>query len=131
MSRAEAFRRVQQELRQAQAEALGRTGERLGAILEEIAGLDRRLDDLLGRPSMAAGRPAGLLEARHRLRGEALELVRTLLIQREALGVRTHAIVAEQYPVPPRRAGGPDRGNPGDFRDLSPETSDARRGRPQ
>ncbi|MBI2466938.1 MAG: hypothetical protein HYV62_03825 [Candidatus Rokubacteria bacterium] len=79
---------------------------------------------------MAAGRPAGLLEARHRLRGEALELVRTLLIQREALGVRNHAIVAEQYPVPPRRAGGPDRGNPWDFGDLSPETSDARRGRP-
>lgn len=116
MSRVEAFRRVQQELRQAQAEALGRTGERLGAVLGEIAALDRWLDGRAGSPGGPTGPLAGVLEARNRLRAEALELVQILHIQREALGVRNHAVVAEQYPVPPRRISRQPGGAPGSSR---------------
>lgn len=48
------------------------------------------------------------VEARYRRRGAALDLVRTLRIQREALGLRHHAIVAEPYPgaAPPGRGPG-------------------------
>lgn len=38
---------VEEEIRQAQAEALGRTGERLQEVLDRLGALDRHLDALL------------------------------------------------------------------------------------
>ena len=108
MTRGEAFRRVQEEIRRAQAEALGRTGERLEAILHAVAEQDRRLDALLSGASsegLPSGGVAAAVEARERLRGEAVRLAQTLVIQREALGMTRHGLVAERYPIPPRRSG--------------------------
>ena len=45
-SRADRLGGTEREIRQAQAEALGRTGERLQRILDQIAALDLRLDEL-------------------------------------------------------------------------------------
>ncbi len=104
MRRGEALQRVQEEIRRAQAEALGRTGERLAAALEQIAELDCRLDGLLVGPRLPSERLVGELEARNRPRGQALELCRALIIQREALGALNHAMVVERYPVPPSLA---------------------------
>jgi hypothetical protein len=102
----ESVRRIEAEIRHAKAEALGRVGERLEAALAELAELDRRLDGkvaALGAGQRPDRRLLGEIEARDRLRGEAVRLVQQLVIQREALGLVRHATVHEQYPVPPRR----------------------------
>jgi len=106
VSPAEGLRKIEQEIRRAKAETLGRAGERLEVALAELAEQDRRLDRLL-----AAGEPDGArderlareTEARNRLRDEAARLSQQLIIQREALGLVRHGLVGEQYPVPPRR----------------------------
>jgi hypothetical protein len=106
MNPAESVRRVEVEIRRAKAEALGRVGERLDAALAELVEQDRRLDAMLA--ALGPGRHADpgvarAIDARNRLRGEAVRLVQQLVIQREALGLVRHATVHEQYPVPPRR----------------------------
>jgi hypothetical protein len=103
---------VEREIRQAQAEALGRVGERLQALLDRLAGCDRHLDALAetgaGRPEAAAALAAAL-EARNRVRDEAARVRHHLIVQREALGLVRHGEVDRCYPVPARRrpAGSP------------------------
>jgi len=103
--RADRLGSTEREIRQAQAEALGRTGDRLQRMLDQIAALDRRLDEL-----DAAGRgpvDRDLLDAetvaRNRLRDEAARVRHHLIIQREALGLARHTPVEQCYPVPERR----------------------------
>ena len=99
--------KVEQEIRQAKAEALGRAGERLEAALAQLARLDRELDRLDAEASPDAAlrsRLARETEARNRLRAEAVRLSRELVIQREAIGLVRHGPVAERYPVPPVRS---------------------------
>jgi len=106
VTRGEGLRRVEQEIRQAKAETLGRAGERLEAVLEELAVHDRRLDALVAAAGDAApgdARVARALDARNRLRTEARRLVQQLIIQREAIGLVRHALVLARYPVPPHR----------------------------
>ena len=95
------------EIRQAQAEALGRTGERLQGILDRMARLDARLDQ--EARGDAAPPPEETLrteiETRNRLRDEALRVRHHLIIQREALGIARHTPVEQCYPVPGRRPG--------------------------
>jgi hypothetical protein len=101
----ESVRRTEQEIRQAKAEALGRTGERLEAVLAELAGLDWQLDAWRADagPGTALGeRLARQTEARNRLRDEAARLHQQLIIQREAIGLVRHGLVEEHYPVPAR-----------------------------
>jgi hypothetical protein len=94
----ETHRRINAELSQEKAAALGRAGERLEAALSHAAELSRRLDATAN------------LEEQERLLGEyesarlrALHARLTLLIQREALGLRQHKIVDQKFPEPPRR----------------------------
>ena len=100
---------VEEEIRQAQAEALGRTGERLQGILDRLAGLDRRLDALSADPGARTGTPdqravaRAEVETRNRLRDEAVRVRHHLMIQREALGFARHTPVEQCYPVPARR----------------------------
>lgn len=106
MSRAESLRKIEEEIRRAKAEALGRAGERLEAVLAELAERDRRLDRWLleaGPEGRHDPRHARETEARNRLRDEAAQLHQHLIIQREALGLVCHGLVEEWYPVPPRR----------------------------
>ena len=95
-SRAERLGGTERDIRQAQAEALGRTGERLQRILDELAALDRRLDELgeAGKGPTEADLIGSETAIRNRVRDEAARIRHHLIIQREALG----------FARPPRRA---------------------------
>ena len=100
---ADRLARVERELQQARAEALGRTGERLQGLLDQLAELDRRLDALFAEPAGGPDSAGPALDARNRLRDEALRVRQQLVIQREAVGLRREAPVEQCYPVPGRR----------------------------
>jgi hypothetical protein len=111
--RSERLATVEEEIRHAQAEALGRTGERLQRILDQLGMVDLRLDALLTRraadtadtadPAHLADRIRSETEARNRLRDEAARIRHHLIIQREALGLARQTPVEQCYPVPGRR----------------------------
>ena len=104
-SRADRLGNTEREIRQSQAEALGRTGERLQRILDELAALDRRLDELTGtgRDPTASDLVRSQTETRNRLRDQAARVRHHLIIQREALGFARQTPVEQCYPVPERR----------------------------
>ena len=104
-SRAERLGSTEREIRQAQAEALGRTGEGLQRILDQLAALDRRLDELAetGRDPAEADLVRSEIAIRNRLRDEAALVRHHLIIQREALGFARQTPVEQCYPVPERR----------------------------
>jgi hypothetical protein len=96
--RQDTYQRLEREIAGEKAAALGRAGERLEQLLAEVALIGRRIDE--------AAEPG----ARERLRAEysaarrrALEARLALMIQREALGLRHHRVVDQQFPEPPRR----------------------------
>jgi hypothetical protein len=112
-SRAERLGSTEREIRQAQAEALGRTGERLQRILDLLAALDRRLDELreTGKDPAEADLVRAEIVTRNRLRDEAARVRHHLIIQREALGFARQTPVEQCYPVPEhRRLPGPAAG---------------------
>jgi hypothetical protein len=96
---AETHARIVREIVKEKAVTLGRAGERLEAALATVAAL------------AAAWQTAdGDVTARERLAAEyecawrTAETARqTLLIQREAVGLRHHRDVDQQFPRPPRR----------------------------
>jgi len=95
--REETLQRTEKEIVAEKAATLGRAGERLEAAL----GLAARLHDALREA------PEG--EARERTRASyrqartrALEARRILIIQREAIGLRNHRLVDQQFLEPPR-----------------------------
>jgi len=97
----ETQRRIDAEIAQEKAQALGRAGERLEAALAHVVTVGRRLE--------AAADPteqARLLTEYESARARALHARLALLIQREAVGLRHHRIVDQQFPEPPRRAAG-------------------------
>src|SRR2546423_2158772 len=89
---------VRAESPREEAAARGRRGERLEAAFEAVAAIARRLDG-----SADAAERTRLLEDYEVARARAREARLTLLIQREALGVRHHRAVDEHFPEPPRR----------------------------
>jgi hypothetical protein len=100
MTRAhETHRRINEEIAQEKAVALGRAGERLEEALAHVAAVGRRLD---AAPDGDAEAP--LLGEYEAARVRAHQARLALLIQREALGLRQHRIVDQQFPEPPRRA---------------------------
>jgi hypothetical protein len=111
--RADRLATVEREIRRAQAEALGRTGERLQSLLDRLAAADRRLDALLldveaatvdvAEAGARADRVRSELEARNRIRDESDRVRHHLIIQREALGLARQTPVEQCYPVPGRR----------------------------
>ena len=82
--REEALQRTEKEIVAEKAATLGRAGERLEAALRLAAELHDAMRDA----------PEG--DAR------ALEARRILIIQREAIGLRNHRLVDQQFPEPPR-----------------------------
>ena len=94
----ESHRRINAEIAQEKAAALGRAGERLEAALEHVTSLGRRLDAVSDPAEHAR-----LLGEYESARVRAIHARLTLVIQREALGLRHHRIVDQQFPEPPRR----------------------------
>lgn len=98
MKRREGFERLEQEIVKEKAAALGRAGERLEAALADAEALRRALDaetDPLRRTE--------LLPRYRTARHQALLARTMLLIQREAIGLRHHRDVDQQFPEPPHR----------------------------
>jgi len=95
---AEAHARVVEEIAREKAATLGRAGDRLEAALAEVAEIARAwraAEDARARAELSAA----YARAWH-----AAEATRqTLLIQREAVGLRHHRDMDVQFPRPPRR----------------------------
>ena len=94
--RGEGVRRVENEIRAEKAAALGRAGERLEAALAELNAVARALADVRDESRRDELR-AAYRAARERVRTARLYL----LIQREAVGLRSHRVVDQQFPEPP------------------------------
>lgn len=98
------------ELLQEMAEALGNTGEkleealgRLQESLERIRSLKERMEGSSDPEEESTLREL-LIQEIHKhnlLRTKAMEQLRWLIIHREALGIRNHALVHEKYRIPP------------------------------
>jgi hypothetical protein len=95
-SRGEGLRRTDEEIAQEKAAALGRAGERLEAALDETRNVAAKL--LAARDATERERLAGEYGT---ARARALDARMALVIQREALGLRRHATVDQQFPEPP------------------------------
>ena len=91
-------RRINAEIAQEKAAALGRAGERLEAALAHAMSLDRQLDT-----TRDPDEHARLLGEYESARMRAIHARLALVIQREALGLRHHRMVDQQFPEPPRR----------------------------
>ena len=95
-SRDEAHWKIEEEIRAEKAATLGRAGERLEAALAEIHRLRHALDETPASP-----RRRHLLDEYREARARALDARHTLLIQREAIGLRNHRTVDHHFPEPP------------------------------
>jgi hypothetical protein len=93
--RGEGVRRVEDEIRAEKAAALGRAGERLEAALADLNAVARALADVRDEGRRDELR-AAYRAARERVRTARLHL----LIQREAVGLRSHRVVDQQFPEP-------------------------------
>jgi len=97
----ETHRRINAEIAQEKAVALGRAGERLEAALAHVVTIGRRLD-----AATDPAEQARLLGEYESARARAVHARVALLIQREAVGFRHHRIVDQEFPEPPRRPAG-------------------------
>jgi hypothetical protein len=116
--RGEGLRRIEREIASEKAAALGRAGERLEQVLNEAREAAARL--LAANDDDCTRRRAQEYAA---IRARALEARLALLIQREALGLRRHATVDQQFPEPPHPEHLLRRKPLGDA-DLEPGTSE-------
>ena len=93
----ESHARIEREIAQEKAATLGRAGERLEAALAELTAIRQawRVADATRRDALAAR-----YDEAWRLADTARL---TLYIQREAVGLRQHRDVEQQFPRPPRR----------------------------
>ena len=98
---AESHARIEREIVKEKAVTLGRAGERLEAALAALAALAEAWHGAAGN-----GAERARLAAEYERAWRAAETARlTLVIQREAVGVRHHRDVDQQFPRPPRRLG--------------------------
>ena len=65
--------------------------------------IDRLLDERAEPSAPALPDPAAITAVRNRLRDEARQVRHGLIIQREAVGLVSHALVEQRYAIPPRR----------------------------
>jgi hypothetical protein len=99
MTRREGLERLEREIVQEKAAALGRAGERLESALATARALGEALD-----VEQEPARRAALLREYETTRRQAATARLMLLIQREAIGLRHHRDVDRQFPEPPRRS---------------------------
>ena len=95
----ESLRRTEAEIAAEKAATLGRAGERLEEALRLARAALARLDAADGSEERRQ-RLADYERARERAAHERL----ILIIQREAVGLRQHRVVDQQFPAPPRRS---------------------------
>jgi hypothetical protein len=94
----EAVARLETEIVQEMAHALGRTGDRLNYALLRLELAARAIDEAPDEDARA-----DRIRTFNALRSEALDARRNLLIHREAIGIRRNKLLDELYPIPPKR----------------------------
>jgi hypothetical protein len=94
----EAFARLETEIVQEMAYALGRTGEKLDYALLRLELAARAIDAAPDERERAAR-----VRTFNALRVEAIAARRDLLIHREAVGIRRNKMLDDLYPIPPKR----------------------------
>ena len=87
---------VEHEIVAEKASGLGRMADRLEAALNELRALGAAVE------AAAAGERAARVAAYNACRARAEELYFWLCVQREAIGIRNHDLVAQLYPIPPK-----------------------------
>lgn len=98
MKRGEGLQRIEREIAAEKAAALGRAGERLEQALAEAAAIAARLERTADQTQRQR-----LAQDYERARGRAASARLMLIIQREALGLRHHRLVDQEFPEPPPR----------------------------
>ncbi|MCA1665349.1 MAG: hypothetical protein LC659_13985 [Myxococcales bacterium] len=88
---------VEHEIAQEKAFSLGRVGARLEELLRELRELGAAAAGAQSDEERAA-----CVEAFNACRQRAAESYYALTIQREAMGVKHHEILAAMYPIPPK-----------------------------
>jgi len=88
---------VEHEIAQEKAFSLGRVGARLEELLREL----RELGDAVARAQSDEER-AARVDAFNACRQRAADAYYALTIQREAMGVKHHELLAATYPIPPK-----------------------------
>lgn len=95
--RGEGLRKVEREIVGEKAAALGRAGERLEEALAALRAVTRALEE-----AEADSRRDALRDRYDAARARARTARLHLLIQREAVGLRSHRVVDQQFPEPAR-----------------------------
>ena len=95
----ESLRRTEAEIVAEKAATLGRAGERLEQALRDVHAARARLD----AASASEERRERLADYERACERAARERL-ILIIQREAVGLRHHRVVDQQFPEPPRRS---------------------------
>jgi hypothetical protein len=88
---------VEHEIAQEKAFSLGRVGARLEELLRQL----RELGDAVARAQGGEER-AAYVDAFNACRQRAADTYYALTIQREAMGVKHHELLAATYPIPPK-----------------------------
>jgi hypothetical protein len=88
---------VEHEIAGEKAFSLGRVGARLEALLGELG----RLGDAAAAATSPEAR-APLVAEFNACRALALDAYYALTLQREAMGVKHHEMLAAMYPIPPK-----------------------------
>ncbi len=105
----EALQRTEAEIKKEKAEALGRSGDRLGEALKTLLTLEQELDAKLksarerGMPASARREINQDIEVFNKKREEVLQFRYYLIVHREALGLRKHTEVDRLFPIPKKR----------------------------
>lgn len=107
---------LQEEFLQERAAVLGRAGDSMSKVLEKLHNIEKKIEACLNRlKEMEAS--SGKNRSRHQMileinreinkynqaREYALLRYYYLIVTREAMGMRRHHWVEQQYPVPPRK----------------------------
>ena len=95
---AEAVARLETEIVQEMAQALGRTEDKLNYALLRLELAARAIDEAPD-PLVRYDR----VKEFNTLRDEAIQARRNLQIHREAIGIRRNRMLDDLYPIPPRR----------------------------
>lgn len=100
VDRDSAHAELEKEIRAEMAAALGRTEDKVNLALLELDVAGKAVDAAEGGPRDAL---VAAITEYNRLREAAERALRDLMIHREAIGIRQHKLLADFYPIPPRR----------------------------
>jgi hypothetical protein len=92
------YRTLELEMMQEMASALGRASEKVDHALLELEVIGIAVDTAKDAPTRAVK-----VSAFNQQREVALKALWELKVHREALGFRQHQVLAQFYPVPPKR----------------------------